>query len=86
MNDTAFLIDVTLRYPANALGSDNPETTGVWRVLAVAPTLSEAVDDFVADMTLGEGIPELVDAVAVANADSYDYFIVDSPIGGESPA
>ncbi len=86
MSETAFLIDVTLRYPANALGSDNPETTGVWRVLAVGATASEAIEKFLADMTLAYRVPEVVNAAVVADANSYDYFIVDSPLGGDSPA
>jgi hypothetical protein len=28
----------------------------------------------------------VVNAAVVADANSYDYFIVDSPLGGESPA
>jgi len=84
MENTAFLTDVTLRYPANAMGTGNAESTVVYRVLAVGPTLSAAVDRFLADMTMPDGSPELVEVALVATADENDYFIVDSPLGGET--
>ncbi len=84
MENTAFLTDVTLRYPANAMGTGNAESTVVYRVLTVGPTLSAAVDRFLADMTMPDGSPELVEVALVATADENDYFIVDSPLGGET--
>lgn len=87
---TAYLIDVTLRYPADAMGTGNPETIDVNRILTVARSLTEAVDDYVSDMTLAPGVPELIGVDLAAAADEYDYMLVEgkmaAPLSDEEKA